>query len=329
MDRFIQALDRRAQQGVDIKLIFDAFGSLKLNNTDRQTLQQAGIELFFYNPVRLTRFKHNLHRTHRKIIVIDNHIAFTGGAGISDHFEGEKPWRETMLKIRGEVVTDWQQLFLINFQQLSKIPPPTASFSNQSPPGVPRPSHTARARVVYSNGGRKVSLKRSLLKRIYHSRHTIWLTTAYFIPTRKLRRALQRAAYRGKDVRLLLPGEITDHPAVVSASRRYYSRLLRHGVRIYEYQGRFMHAKVTLVDDWSSIGSSNMDRWNLKWNLEANQEVIDPRFATAVQHMLASDFEHSKEIHYKVWRQRSRWQRFKEWLWGNVDLWLTRWQERL
>ena len=162
-----------------------------------------------------------------------------------------------------------------------------------------------------------------MLNRIRHAEHKVWIASAYFFPSGKIRRALRRAAIRGKDVRLLLPGPVTDHPAIRHASRRYYSRLLRHGVRIFEYQHHFLHSKVVLVDDWCTIGSSNLDRWNFRWNLEANQEVEDAALAAAVQDMLQDDFGHSEEIDYMLWLLRSRLQRLKEWLWGKIDGWLT------
>jgi cardiolipin synthase len=179
----------------------------------------------------------------------------------------------------------------------------------------------APGRLVYSSGGVRLQLKKMLLNRIRHGQQRIWMTSAYFISSRKIRRALRRATIDGKNVRLLLPGPMTDHPALRYASRRYYARLLRHGVRIFEYQRRFMHTKVVLVDDWCTLGSSNMDRWNFRWNLEANQEVEDPVLAVKVREMLLTDFAHSEEIDYRLWMQRSRSQRLKEWLWGIVDRW--------
>ena len=124
------------------------------------------------------------------------------------------------------------------------------------------------------------------------------------------------------DVRLLLPGRHTDHPAIRHAGRRFYSSLLRHGVRIFEYQPRFLHAKTLLCDQWVSIGSSNFDRWNLRWNLEANQEVDDPGFAGSVRAMFETDLKASVEIDKEQW-QRRRWiTRLREHLWGRVDMWL-------
>lgn len=325
-DHFIAALTAKVQQGIDVRLVFDDFGAAGLLQHDRQRLRNAGVALHFYNPVRLVKFKRNLRRTHRKIIVIDGKIAFTGGAGIADYFTGQTAWRETMIMIQGEVVADWQQLFLAMFHSLTatSITPDVKLLSVG--PATRESQHTMLARVIHSAGGTRIALKRSLLQRIRQSKQTIWLATAYFIPSLKIRRALRRAASQGKDVRLLLPGLTTDHPAVVYASRRYYAPLLRQGVRIYEYQDRFMHTKVALIDDWVSIGSSNMDRWNLLWNLEANQEIKDSAFAVEVKTMLYHDLQQCNEIGFAAWANRSYAGRLREWLWGKIDVWLSRWR---
>jgi phosphatidylserine/phosphatidylglycerophosphate/cardiolipin synthase-like enzyme len=222
-----------------------------------------------------------------------------------------------MLEIHGSGAADWQRLFGKNMQSWSE-------FLNAPPAKTVSYDGGVSGRLVHSSGGVRLQLKKILLNRIRRAEQCIWLASAYFIPSGKIRRALRRASFQGKDVRLLLPGPVTDHPAVRHASRRYYARLLRHGVRIFEYQKSFMHSKVVLIDNWCTIGSSNMDRWNFRWNLEANQEVEDPSLAKDVQEMLLNDFAHSEEIHYSDWLGRSRLQRLNEWLWGQIDRWLTR-----
>ncbi len=158
------------------------------------------------------------------------------------------------------------------------------------------------------------------------------MTTAYFVPSWRMQRALRKAARRGVDVRLLLPGEHTDHPAIRHAGRRFYYRLLQNGVRIFEYQPRFAHSKVLLCDQWSTIGSSNFDRWNLVWNLEANQEIDDQHFANTVQQMFNDDFAQCVEIDVETWHKRPWHRRFLEWYWGWVDgllYWFSmRWRRR-
>jgi len=163
-------------------------------------------------------------------------------------------------------------------------------------------------------------IRRSLYNRLRSAERRIWITTAYFVPSRRKVHALKNAVQRGADVRLLLPGPISDHPAVRHAGRRFYSGLLRAGVRVYEYQPRFLHAKTAVCDDWVSIGSSNFDRWNLRWNLEANQEVDDRSFADAACALFENDLRDSIEITYPDWRRRGLRARLREHLWGRVDL---------
>lgn len=317
--RFCSAFIDAAQRGVTVQLLLDDFGSRGLGRQDRAALRRGGVQLAFYNPLQLLRLKHNLQRTHRKYLLVDGELAFVGGSGITDEFTGEAGWRETMLEVRGPVVADWQSLFSRTWPAWSSRPVPSARV----PSGL---SNGQRGRVAWTtSGSSQLEIKRVLLNRTRNARERVWLASAYFVPSRKLRRALRRAALRGVDARLLVPGPVTDHPAVRFASRRFYTRLLRDGVRIFEYQKRFMHSKVGLVDQWSTIGSSNMDRWNLRWNLEANQEVNDAGFAARVAGMLCSDFEHSEELDYRQWQQRSIMHRLNEWLWGRVDQLLDRW----
>jgi phosphatidylserine/phosphatidylglycerophosphate/cardiolipin synthase-like enzyme len=152
-------------------------------------------------------------------------------------------------------------------------------------------------------------------------RKRIWIEVAYFIPSWKIRRALKKAARAGVDVRLLLPGRQTDHPSVRRISQRYYQSLLRNGVRIFEYAPRFLHSKVMLCDDWVSIGSSNLDKWSLRWNLEANQEVIDNHFSENMARIFLADLEESREIEYRNWLKRPWYVRLIEIFWESIMIW--------
>lgn len=316
-DQFVSAFMKAARRGVGVQLLVDAYGGLALSKIDRLRLTHSGVQLVFYNPLMFRKFKNNLFRTHRKYLVIDGIKAFVGGAGITDYFQGENAWRETVIEIQGSVVSDWQTLFIRNFKQWSESIVPEPTKQTEATKGV-------LARLAYTSGGTRLEIKKVLLNRMNNSHDSIWLASAYFIPSRKIRKALRQAALNGKDVRLLLPGEVTDHPAVRYASRRYYARLLRFGVRIFEYQGRFTHTKMVLIDDWFTIGSSNMDRWNFRWNLEANQEVEDKVVVSKARDIMLADFEVCREIKYIDWINRSKMQRFKEWAWGSLDMFLTK-----
>lgn len=184
-----------------------------------------------------------------------------------------------------------------------------------------------RARVVSNRARESREVYRSLLIQMRSARTTLWLATAYFVPQWRLRRALRAAARAGADVRLLLPGPVSDHPGIRHAGRRHYGGLLRRNVRIFEYQPRFMHQKLVVCDDWVSLGSSNMDHWGARWNLEANQEIDDRQFADEARAMLQADMAQSVEIIYAHWRNRSWTRHSLEWFWGRLDalsLWLGR-----
>ncbi|KPL28788.1 MAG: hypothetical protein AMJ72_01185 [Acidithiobacillales bacterium SM1_46] len=319
-DRFIAALTRAAGRGVAVKLLLDAYGAHGLYSPDRARLVAGGVDVRYYNPLQMRQWLGNMFRDHRKLLVVDGEIAYTSGAGITDQFhpahDAARAWRETAVEAGGPVVADWQALFVRNWEQHTGealvLPPAT---SEPVPGGVP-------GRVVISSALVNQDIKRSLYTRVRRARRRVWIETAYFVPSRRVLRALQHAAARGVDVRLLLPGPYTDHPAVRHAGRRFYGRLLKRGVRIFEYQPRFLHAKTVLADDWVSIGSSNLDRWNLRWNLEANQEIHSEPFAAEVADMVENDFSESKELHYQLWRQRPLRERLRERWWGRVDAWL-------
>jgi len=318
--RFIDAFVRAARRGVTVKLLLDDFGALGLSPRDRERLGQGGVELLLYNPIRISKHLRNMFRDHRKLLIVDGEVAYVSGAGITDEFDSPKEpdqsWRETAARIRGPVLRDWQELFVRLWNRHASKP---LVLPVRAPPDE---TDDMRGRVTVTTALARQDIKRSLYNRLRHAKRRVWLATAYFVPSRKVRRALKQAARRGVDVRLLLPGPYTDHPAIRHAGRRFYTGLLRAGIRIFEYQPRFLHAKTILCDDWVSIGSSNLDRWNLRWNLEANQEVESVTFGDAVKTMFDEDFRNSMECLYEAWRRRPWHARLREQLWGRVDMWL-------
>ena len=309
LDQFIQHLLHARQRGVHVYVLLDDYGSKEVSRSDCQRLTRAGAELVFYNPLSWRSLYRSLRRDHRKLLVVDNRIAFVGGAGISDAYTAGNPqnmnWHDVMLQIEGENVEDWIQSFMYVWQRSTERMPVIADY-NRATVG------DQTGRVHLSRGLLRNDIVRSVIAHIHKSSHRIWLTTPYFVTNRKLRRALRRAARDEIDVRLLLPGPISDHPWITHAGRRYYNKLLQSGVKIFEYQPRFAHAKVVLCDDWVSIGSSNLDRWNQRWNLDANQAVLDAQFSLQVAAMFENDFALSRQITHEDWERRPLWQRFKE-----------------
>lgn len=312
IDAFIQATSRDVQ----VYLLLDHFGALKLSHHDRHRLTDHNVKLVFYNPLRYGRWRRNLFRDHRKLLSVDGNVAYTGGAGICDEFNQqlhpEMYWHDAMIKVEGPNVQDWETLFRENWQQWTAYSLPLTPVEHTS-------THKGQlGRVTQGRALSNSEVVRSFVKHIRNAERHVWLATAYFVPPWKLRRALRRRALAGVDVRLVLPGPHSDHPGVRHMGRRYYERMLRDGVRVFEYQPRFLHTKILLCDHWVSIGSSNVDRWNYRWNMEANQEVDDTKFASQVQQQFETDFSDCVEFNYNEWRQRSWLRHIGEWFWGRI-----------
>jgi phosphatidylserine/phosphatidylglycerophosphate/cardiolipin synthase-like enzyme len=321
--RFCDALLRARARGVRACVLFDAFGALGFRRADRRRLLGAGVELRFFNPLRLRgRLTANLLRDHRKLLLLDGRVAFVGGAGLTDEFApGARPgpWRELMVEVTGPVVADWLQAFAATWARWGE------------PLGLPEPAaaeerYGSLGRVSLSEPRARSSLSSDVLQRIDGAAGRAWIMSAYFVPSRRLRTALRRAARRGVDVRLLLPGPRTDHPWVRQAARRFYAKLLRNGVKIWEYQLSMLHAKMVLCDDWVSVGSANLDRWSFRWNLEANQEIDSARVADAACALFEADFVASRTVSRHHWGRRGRLDRVRENIAGWLDRTLDSWR---
>ncbi len=323
-ETLVSALVEAARRGVAVHCLFDDFGCLGLGKVLRQRLAGAGIELRLYNPLRWRRGVRNLYRDHRKILVVDERVAFVGGTGATDEFWDPQAsisaWHEVMVRIEGPLVTHW--LLLFDFQWLAcEGRQPWRADGNSGLPRLP-PSPQAgqgMGRVAYANARQHRDIVHSLVRNVNRAKQRIWLATPYFLPSWKVRRILVKAAQRGVEVRLLLTGRHTDHPPIRYAGQRYYPRLLKAGVRIYEYQPRFLHLKMVLVDDWVSVGSCNFDHWNLRFNLDANLEAFDLAFSGEVAECFVSDFSASEEITLQDWNQRPLLSRLRQRLWGWLD----------
>ncbi|WP_458525562.1 phospholipase D-like domain-containing protein [Onishia taeanensis] len=323
-DALIETLGAAAQRGVTVLLLLDDYGAMGLEERDRRRLAELGVAMRYFNPLAWRSLAHNLTRDHRKLLVIDGERAFTGGFGAVDAFLGA--WYEVAVRIEGPVVVDWVRLFSRLWDSpLSRGEGDAALVRGLKVLPEVQPGYRGmRGRVVWGQGHRYQAIRRSLLAQLDAAQQRVWICTPYFAPTLSLRNHLVRAARRGVDVRLLLPGAAHDHPGVRFAGQRFYGRMLRAGVRIFEFQPSFIHAKFSLADDWSAIGSCNFDHWNLQWNLEANQEVHDPRFAAEVSALFERNFLASQEVDPARWASRPMLQRLREWLWGCLDALLTR-----
>ena len=344
-DLFIAALTAAANRKVIVYLLFDDYGARGFTQQDRLRLDEAGVHTVYYNPIGFWNpvFVWGWHRTmlrdHRKLLIVDDKVAFVGGMGITDNFDNilkpEKYWHDVAVEVEGPVVSDWLTVFQRNWDVWTKkqfpasVDPLSQDATISENGSLNEKSLTQAGRVASGRFFGRSEIQRAFVKRVLGAEHHVWMMTAYFVPLSRLLRALRIAARRGVDVRLLVPGQETDHPSVRYAGRRHFYLLLRAGVRIFEYQPRFMHAKVLLCDDWVSLGSSNVDRWNLRWNLEGNQEVEDSRFTHDVRELFEDDFRECTECLLQNWRSRSWVHRCQEWFWGRIENLLEKFSERL
>ncbi|WP_462401314.1 phospholipase D-like domain-containing protein [Pseudomonas sp. Marseille-QA0332] len=321
----VEALELAASRGVRVRCLFDDYGSLAFSSGLRRRLSEAGVQLRLYNRLSWRRGLRNLYRDHRKLLLVDQRWAVVGGTGVTDEFwkpgEAASEWHEVMVRMEGPIVSDWQQLFDRQWhanQRRTAWRPPESFGGLARLPQVPAQGQ-GMGRVAYADARQHRDILHSLVRALNSGERRIWLATPYFLPTWRVRRSLRRAAARGIDVRLLLTGPRTDHPSVRYAGHRYYPRLLRAGVRIFEYQPCFLHLKMVLVDDWVSVGSCNFDHWNLRFNLEANIEALDPPLTAAVQASFERDFGMSQEVDLVGWQARPFWRRVQQRAWGWLD----------
>jgi phosphatidylserine/phosphatidylglycerophosphate/cardiolipin synthase-like enzyme len=316
--QFIKSLGLAVSRGVEVFVLFDDMGARSFTESDRILLMTQGVNLCFYHPMRFSAFLNNFHRDHRKLLLIDDQLAFIGGAGLSDRFVGNEYWRDNMVSIQGEVVMDWHRLFIHNWQKHSEKN--IVAVSHQI---KPNPKHSALGRLSYTHGYFFNQIRAHLHHNINVSKQRVWLASAYFVPSLQLRYYLIQAAKRGVEIKLMVPGPKTDNNMSRYLGQGYYSRLLKNKIKIYEYQNHFIHSKVVLVDDWVTIGSSNLDRWSAKWNLEANQEIKDSQFVKKIDSMYKKDLLNCTEITLEYWRKRSFSVKFKIWFWKYIGKIIT------
>jgi len=302
---FTQALIERAQAGVKVHLLFDALGSGKIDDKSVKAMKAAGIEVEKYNPWRWNTLARINNRTHRKIMVVDGRIGYTGGAGIGDEWRGDaqdqKHWRDTHFRIEGPVVAQVQAAFIENWIEVTG----RVLHGEEYFPALPRAGTQAAQFIVTSPGGGSESMQLMYLMSIAAAAKSIRLSAAYFVPDEVEVRTLVAAAKRGVRVQLIVPGPHTDSPLVRRASRSTWGELLRAGIEFYEYQPTFFHCKVMVVDDlWVSVGSTNFDARSFSVNDEANLNVYDRDFAAAQARIFEADLRRSKRVSLEDWENR-------------------------
>jgi cardiolipin synthase len=311
--RFVAALAERARAGVQVRIVVDAVGSMLTPDRFFDELRAAGGKVAWYQPLRWYTFKRYNNRTHRELIVVDGRVAFIGGAGIAAHWdsaEGETlPWRDTMVRLEGPAAAALQSVFLENWLESSgEVLVDESTFPSENRYRSPSISGERLGLVVGSNPSAGRSSRARLLFQLLlgGARASIRINSPYFLPDHALRRELIRAAQRGVEVTVVVPGRYNNHLLARYASRRYYGELLAAGVRIFEYQPGMIHAKTMIIDaTWTVVGSTNFDSRSFELNDEVNLIVYDRTIAARFAGDFAEDLHWSKSVSLPEWRSRS------------------------
>jgi cardiolipin synthase A/B len=334
--QFADLLIEKQKQGVIVNVLYDAVGTLSTPQVFFDRMKAAGITLVAFNPVnpaaRKGKWELN-NRDHRKLLVVDGKVAFTGGINISSDYanssffgsrrtpsktDGKKVgWRDTHIKIEGPAVAALQWSFVNNWvrQEAGELPE-----ANYFPPLAPAGDKIVR--VLATDPDKGFEIYKSLVLAMQESKRTIHITSAYFVPDKQIVDALCAAARRGVDVKLVLPG-VTDHGLVMHAGRAFYDELLENGVKIFHLQLAVLHAKTAVIDGtWSTIGSANIDRRSFIHNYELNVIVLDQAFGQDMEAAFAEDLRDSKPVSREEWRHRPWADRVKEWAARLTEYWI-------
>jgi len=305
-------LKNKAKEGVTVCLIYDHFGSLCTPESFWQELRQAGVNIRASRPFAWASPFHYMQRDHRKLIIIDSAKAFTGGLNIANEYRGYyrlrkgKGWRDTGIFLKGPIVKRLFDEFRKSWEIWNGSPIEPRMDVVMPEQGVPvLPIFASSAK-----GRRK--MRRILYYSINSAQKSIYLTTAYFTPSRRMVHILEAAVSRGVDVKLLLPG-VSDISAAHFAARAFFSRLLKAGIEIYTYNGVILHAKTSVFDEiWSIIGSANLDFRSLRRNDEGNVGIMDSAFGMQMAGIFYDDLARSEKINLEQWHKRPFHEKFRE-----------------
>ena len=303
--KFLALFIKKAGEGVRVRLLFDGVGSSNiqlLGPLDK--ISDAGIQLQFFNvlrPWQLRTFGRWFFRDHRKILIVDGEIGFTGGVGINDDM---KDWRDTQVEVRGPVVSQ----MIAAFSEMWKI----AQLGKFSPIKAPEMDGNKLSFFTNAPHRRQRFFYYELSRRIQAAKKYIYMTTPYFIPDGKFFRLMREAAKRGVDFRLLT-GKRSDIPWIDRATFSFFGSAMKSGIKVFVYTDVVMHAKTVVVDDvWATAGSANIDNLGLLWNHEANLVATDKNFIGDVKAQFLHDLKNSEAIDAAAWRHRPFTEKFLE-----------------
>jgi cardiolipin synthase len=300
-----EALAERCRAGVGVSVLLDAFGSLHMPREYVERMRDAGCQVVWFRPLRRYLFRRYYHRNHRRILVVDGRIGFTGGAGVSRKWMGngrtEHHWRDTDVRVEGPVVEYLQAAFAENWLEATGMVLGGEAYF----PRPAEPRGQVHAQVARSSpAGGSTAMYTTLLLALSSARQSVLITNPYFVLDDTMRGAVFRTVRRGVRVAVLVPAVI-DHNVVRQASRAQFGDLLRAGVEIYEYTPALLHAKTMVIDSvWATVGSTNLDNISFAVNDELNLIVYDRGIAGQLERIFDDDVRVSRRVTYEAWKDR-------------------------
>lgn len=330
--QFADLLIARQRAGVQVNIIYDSVGTIGTPQAFFDKMHEAGIHLLAFNPVNplklLGPWEPN-NRDHRKILIVDGMVAFTGGVNISANYAKSSPfrsrgrrnaefgWRDTHIQIEGPAVAALQWIFLNNWASQNS---PDIPDSNYFP--TLKNEGDKLVRVLASDPDGEHDIYKAYALAIQEAKKTIHITNAYFVPDVQILQALCDAAQRGVDVKIILPS-VTDSGLVLHAAQSFYAEMLECSIKIFQLQQAVLHAKTAVIDNvWSTVGSTNLDTRSFLLNKEINVIVFGDEFGSAMERAFSEDLRNTIQVTKEKWEQRPLFDKFKEWAARSLEYWL-------
>ena len=310
---FADALSERARAGVKVSVLVDWVGAIKMDDDLLEEMEKAGVEIHKYRPLKWYNLGRLNNRTHRKLLIIDGEIAFTGGVGIADSWAGNAQdpdhWRDLHFRVRGPVVSQFQAAFNDNWIKTTGVVLNGPDYF----PALAKAGDMDAHIFIASPAGGSESMHLMYLMAIAAAEHTIDLQAAYFVPDELIIQALIAARHRGVRIRVIVPGKHIDSTTVKLASKAHWGELLKAGAEVYEYQPTMMHNKMLIVDKLMvSVGSTNFDVRSFRLNDEASLNIYNSAFAARMTEVFEADMKPTVRYTYQMWKDRPAKEKFME-----------------
>ena len=312
---FAEALEERARAGLRVHVILDWYGSLKMDRSLFDAMKKAGVEVECFRPLRWFNIRRSNYRTHRKLLIVDGIIGFTGGVGVADEWTGHAQdrhhWRDNHYRFKGPIVREMQSIFFENWERCGHTAP--TETDTRYYPGISPAGNAVTASFFsspYHNDREILDLFQSA---ITTANDRLWIATAYFMPGEKVLQNLLDASKRGVEVKVLMCGKHIDEAVVRRASRAFWGEMLEAGIELYEYESTLMHVKMLIVDDeWVSVGSANLDARSCRLNEEAVINLYGKEFTDQHATVFETDLKSARRVTFETWNQRSWWTKLKD-----------------